>query len=264
VARRVTLNPTTMGWLFWAAVFAKAILVISLVPRRLAQRFPWFTAFLIVSIATELSLLWIPHRSLTYTYTWMAVEPFLWLLRIAVVVEAYNQLARLYPCFGRDCSRMFIATIAAAAILSIVLLPIEIPRVPKMQTLVTSYMLMVVAKRYITLLAALFIGLMISFCFRNGIPVSRNLAAHGGVLALYFAFDAGTCFVSMLKGTMWADTYLLPASFILILFWPFAYKRGADTAKPIVLTEEDKLMIQRGPALRAAISELEWELRKRR
>src|SRR6202040_2454793 len=104
-----------MGVLFWTAVVAKAGLAALMFVRRMAKDYKWFTIFLLASVSSEISLLWIPHRSLTYTYVWMSVEPVLWVLRVAVVVEAYNRFTSIYPAFAREHCRMFFATSATAA-----------------------------------------------------------------------------------------------------------------------------------------------------
>src|ERR1051326_4324042 len=150
-----------MGWLFWTAVLAKALLLASLSLQKLARRYPWFTAFLAASLASELTLLFIPHRSLASTYLWIGFDPVLWILRVLLVTEAYNKLIEVYPWFHRDVSKIFFITLAAAALLSTILVPIEVSHVPSKPPIVTIYMLMLVAKRYLTLLAALFIGIMI-------------------------------------------------------------------------------------------------------
>jgi hypothetical protein len=252
-----------MGSLFWIAVIFKAGLGASMFVRRMARDYKWFTIFVLASVGPELTLLWIPHRSLLYTYTWMSVEPVMWVLRIAVVVEAYHRFSSIYPAFARENCNMFFSTLATAAILSLVLLPVEIPRVPAHQAIVTSYSLMVVAKRFVTLMCALFVGMTITFALRNALPVSRNLASHGILLGLYFAFDAGTCFLGITKGTLWGNRYVLPASFVLMLLWPFAYKRGADRAAPVILTKEEERLLEEGPAIQSAIARLAWYFTRR-
>jgi hypothetical protein len=254
-----------MGATYWLSIAAQALLFVLTITRRSGREYRWFLIFLVATILTELSVFMFPHhgRSLSYTYTWIAVEPLLWGLRAAMVVEAWKALVQAYPGSNEMARRVFFVALFAAAIISVGLMPLEIPHVAKYQTLVTTYTLMIVAKRVLSLTLALFVVAVAAVHFRYPVPIPRNLRIHGLMLALYLGWDASQCFLASQNGSRWANQYALPVFFVLVTLWAFAYRRNGDVTVRVPLTAEQRQLLADGPAIQAFVAQLAGNLRRR-
>jgi len=246
-----------MGWLFWLSVISQASLAISILARGMGRSYRCFVALLLVAAATCVPLLWIPHASYAYTYFWMSVMPVLWVLRFAAVAEAYHLFISCYPDMGKASRHMFFLTLGTSAVVSLVLLPIEIPHVLRHQGLVTAYSSMLIAQRFLSLSMALSIVSIGAFHLRFYLPIRRNTTVHGILLAVYLSLNAGETFLGIQKGTPWLFEYALPASFALIILWTLAYTRSGERLPDLPqFTEQDRALLAQGDDLRVEIAEL--------
>lgn len=248
---------------YWISLAAQVFLIVFVLGRRRASEYRWFLAFLSATIATEVAALFIPMRTLAYTYTWIACEPVLWMLRIAMVLEAWRALVREYPGSNRIAARVFFTAMVSAAVFSLALMPIEIPHVRQGQWIATTYTLMIVIRRVISLALALFVAAVSAIHLRYPVPIPRNLRAHGVMLTLYLAWDASQCFLVSNHGTLWVDEYALPIGFLIFVGWAFVYRRNGDISVDPPLTAEERLLIAEEPEFRAHLVQLSSELWRR-
>jgi hypothetical protein len=252
--------------MYWFSIAAQALLFVLTITRS-GRAYRWFLAFVAASILTELSVLGFKHNGrtlgLSYTYTWIAVEPLMWGLRVAMVVEAWKALVQAYPGSNELARRVFIVALFAAAFVSVGLMPLEIPHVAKYQTLLTTYMLMIVAKRVLALTLALFVVAVAAVHIRYPVAIPRNLRIHGLMLALYLGWDAGQCFLASRHGPEWANEYALPVFFVIVTLWAVAYRRNGDVTVHVPLTAEQRQLLADGPAIQAFVAQLSGNLRRR-
>jgi hypothetical protein len=256
-----------MGAIYWLSIIAQALLFVLTITRRGGREYRWFLIFLVASILTELSVFMFPHSGrflpLSYTYTWMAVEPLLWGLRAAMVVEAWKALLLNYPGADELARRVFFVSLFGSAIVSVGLMPLEIPHVAKYQALATTLTLMIVAKRVLALTLALFVVAVAAVHLRYPVQIPRNLRIHAVMLALYLGWDASQCFLSSQHGPAWANEYALPAFFVMVTLWAFAYRRDGDVVVLVPFTAEQLQMMADGPAFKTFVVQLAWDLRRR-
>jgi hypothetical protein len=254
-----------MGPTYWLSIAAQVLLFALTITRRSGRAYRWFLIFLAASILTEFSVFFFPHgaRSLSYTYTWIAVEPLMWGLRVAMVVEGWKALVQAYPGSNEMARRVFFAALFAAAFVSVGLIPLEIPHVTKYQTLATTLTLMVVARRVLSLTLALFVVAVAAVHFRYPVPIPRNLRVQGVMLALYLGWDAGQCFLVSRHGPAWANQYALPVCFVIVTIWAFACRRNGDVTVRVPLTAEQRQLLADGPSIQAFVAQLSGNLRRR-
>lgn len=235
--------------LLWLPILGQTILVLRLFAQRLAGKYPAFVFFLLASVASELVPFFVPHTTHLYTYIWLTFEPLLVILRLIVVYEAYRLFVAAYPGLDKAAPSVFALQIISAAVISIALLPIEIPDVAQGQWLVTAYNCVLVIKRVVCLQAALFIAFLALWHLRFYVPIPRNLTIHGIILTIYLTFNAAESFMAVQKGTPWVVQYVLPASFLLTIAWAFAYSRYGETVRREPVTAEDLANIEQAPEM---------------
>lgn len=251
--------------MYWLSIAAQALLFVLTIARRSGRAYRWFLVFLLAQILTELSVFLFPHgvHSLSYTYTWIMIEPLMWVLRAAMVVEAWKALLRNYPGADELARRVFFVSLFASAIVSVGLIPLEIPHVVKYQTLATTLTLMIVARRVLSLTLALFVVAVAAVHLRYPVQIPRNLRIHGLMLALYLGWDASQCFLVSQHGPHWVNEYALPVCFVMVTLWAFAYRRNGDVVVLVPFTAEQLQLLAGGPAFKTFVVQLAWDLRRR-
>jgi len=202
---------------------------------RLAKKHPIFTLYLGCSVLFAIWAMHYPIRAngafpISYTYFWLAAEPILLLLQIAVALEVHSALWREYASMVQPVRPLVLFALLMAIVAAAVPLKVELSRFGtlRLQALVQFEF---VAKRYISTVLAIFLvfsALLFLVVIRNSFRIS--LFRHETMLAGYFGIYA---IAFLLINIGWAkalavNNYLASALTLCFVIWMSIFKPSQE------------------------------------
>jgi hypothetical protein len=208
---------------------------VHLVWSSLAKKHPIFTVYLGCSVLFAIWAMHYPIRAngafpIAYTYFWLAAEPVLLLLQIAVALEVHSALWKEYASMVQPVRPLVLFALLMAIVAAAVPLKVELGRFGtlRLQALVQFEF---VAKRYISTVLAIFLvfsALLFLVVIRNSFRIS--LFRHETMLAGYFGIYA---IAFLLINIGWAkalavNNYLASALTLCFVIWMSIFKPSQE------------------------------------
>jgi hypothetical protein len=246
---------TVQRVLWVASVTAEVLLIAAIIQRRLAGRYPFFLAYLIVEAASVLLLLHIDYRSISYAYAWRWYRAALLVLRLGAAGELFELVSQHFRAIRRF--RFYLAAIllAFAGLLAwVALRPLDAGVSNYPQTLV------MLIERWET--TALEIALILTWWFlavfmQFPFALRKNVAAHWIVLTIYFGIDSLFTALALIGGSLTAriaqNLALLVGELGCFVVWLCVMRQDGETAPVVRTVTADELAY--GRALRRWILE---------
>jgi hypothetical protein len=226
-------GPTNVLW--YSSVAVQLLFCIHLVWSGLAKKHPIFTLYLGCSVLFAMWAMHYPIRAngafpIAYTYFWLAAEPVLLLLQIAVALEVHSALWKEYASMVQPVRPLVLFALLMAIVAAAVPLKVELGRFGtlRLQALVQFEF---VAKRYISTVLAIFLvfsALLFLVVIRNSFRIS--LFRHETMLAGYFGIYA---IAFLLINIGWAkalavNNYLASALTLCFVIWMSIFKPSQE------------------------------------
>lgn len=223
------VGPTNVLW--YSSVAVQLLFCVHLLWSRLAKKHPIFTAYLGCSVAFSVWAMHYPIRPdgvlpISYTYFWLAAEPILVLLQIAVALEVHSALWKQYASLVQPVRPLLLFALLMALVAAALPLNMELKRFGSVR-LQAIMQFEFVAKRYISTVLAIFLlfsALLFLIVIRNSFTIS--LFRHETMLAVYFGIYA---IAALSINVGWAlptlvNNYVASALTLCFVVWMTVFK----------------------------------------
>lgn len=195
--------------LWWLSVVAEAVLLFTLLRRKLYHVYKLFTTYIAADIAVSLGMMWLvpDTNSKLYAHLWSVTEPALVVLQLAFAIELYVLISRHYRNFERMRPRLFWSCLIPALGISLLVMYIDMPE----RWVSPLFQSIVLAKRVATFALAAFVVAVTAFLRIFPIPMRANISVHRRIAAVYFLASATHYFVVSI-----APSLTKPANLVLM------------------------------------------------
>ena len=226
--------------LWVACLVAQVLLIGAIFQRRIAKRYRFFLAYLIVEVGAGVALLQIPFNTHAYAQAYRFYEVAIVVLRAGAVAELFERVSAHFPVIGR------IRFVLASVLLALTgLVSIAAVR-PAGDFWQYPQAWAVYVRQFETTVLAISLVLMWWFLtrFMSLTPTVRgNVAVHWRILTIYFGISG---FVSLV-GTVWRPTSagwsfnvaMLAGDLVCFLAWIHGFKRLGEAPLPSILSPEE-------------------------
>jgi hypothetical protein len=203
----------------------------------LAKKHPIFTLYLGCAVLRSIGAFYFTFGfgsvlPISYTYFWLWSEPVLLLLQIAVTLEVHSGMWKEYAHVVTPPRTVMFFLLMTAIVFAAVPLKAELSHFGTIELQVVMQFELL-AKRYISTVLALFLGLsalLFLVVIRNS--VKSNLLRHESMLAAYFGIYAVCCFavnMGWAKKTL-TNNYMLSALTLCLVIWISVFRPGPELA----------------------------------
>lgn len=190
--------------LWWMSIIGDALALGALISRRLNRRFPVFALYLVVDLADDLILKWVPGPATrAYALAWMSSQSIISILWVLVVLELFRQVRQHYPGIGEFARTLLLVVLVIASIIAMLSL---IPDAKGIDWRRPAVQLIVLLNRWIATVLAAFLFATAGFLHHYRAPIRPNVLRHGYILAGYFTIQATAMLLTNLIGATAAST----------------------------------------------------------
>jgi hypothetical protein len=228
-------EPTNLFW--YSSVAVQLLFCAHLLWTGLAKKHPIFTLYLGCAVLRSIGAFYFTFGfgsvlPISYTYFWLWSEPVLLLLQIAVTLEVHSGMWKEYAHVVTPPRTVMFFLLMTAIVFAAVPLKAELSHFGTIELQVVMQFELL-AKRYISTVLALFLGLsalLFLVVIRNS--VKSNLLRHESMLAAYFGIYAVCCFavnMGWAKKTL-TNNYMLSALTLCLVIWISVFRPGPELA----------------------------------
>jgi len=212
-----------------------AVLGIRLVAGRLAQYYPWFTAYVFSLCLEEGILLSLESgRQHVYYAVWIAFRLVNILLEAKVVLGIFGRWTVSFPGIGAFGRRLLVFLFLAATAVAILTLPVGWPKGGWGQALKVA----VVANRATNIGFSMFLVLAIGFFRKFGGPVAPNLNIHTWAMAAYVTATS-ISYLALTRSVLLGNVLLPAVTMVALVFWIVALRSDGEL-QPITSGDEEQ------------------------
>jgi hypothetical protein len=211
-----------------AVPIAAGALIWRLWRQRLAQRYRYFTVYLLYILATPCIVPFLDRDSYTYFLTFAGIETVGWVLQMFVVFELFALLFRKYPGVGAAGRDFMKIAFALAVLITLFLAVLNHQSGPGKHPAVETFFLV---SRVVTSLILAFIALMIGFLMWFPLPLNRNTWSYLCGYSVYFLGLGITQFAGNMLGPdayRWLSAVEFLIAFACLLFWNLVLTRSGE------------------------------------
>jgi hypothetical protein len=212
-----------------AQALALLCLVVRLWWTELYRVYVFFFCYLLLGLLQSSVLAFVPLRSPSYVYAWLAAESLIVCFYVLIVLETYAIVLRDLPGIA-SLSRLYIkASVGVAILVSVLLLALE--KVPA-----HAAAAFLVFERVIVSSLMVFVLLVMAFLAYYPVPLSRNVIVYSIGYAVYFLAKAAGLLIttSSHQGYSGVSLFLVGTSTACLIFWIFALNRKGETKTVVV------------------------------
>ncbi len=204
----------------------------------------YFFGYLAADLVQIGSLSFLPFDGLAYRNAWLATESLIICFYVLIVLELYSIIFQDLAGIATVSRRYIKFALAAAILISLLLLGMEKNRGGMVAHLLTF-------ERAVVFSLVLFVLLITGFLAYYPVPLRRNVIVYSIGYAVYFLAKAGSIFINDL-GYYWnrlmSNTWLA-ASLACLVFWLFALNRRGEIKTVVVghhwsAEDEQRLLAQ--------------------
>jgi hypothetical protein len=208
---------------------AQLALLVSLLLRGLAPRYPIFTVYLGVRVIRGLSVLPLDYHAIAYAKAWALTEPVLLVLQVLVVLELTSLISECYPSFGHLAKVIIGVSLGLGVLIggSVVLVEIGVTR---HQPLWLRIIMGAWKSSNVACASALMLQSIWRIVFP--MPMRRNVGIHHCILTFFIGIVPGSAaFFVRLKNVSSADNAALLqvlTEILCCLLWVLLLQRSGE------------------------------------
>ena len=224
--------------LWVACLVAQVLLVGAIFQRKIARRYRFFLAYLVVEFGTGVVLLQIPIMARAYRYAYNFYEISIAGFQAAAVAELFERVCEHFPVIGRIRFVLASAVVGLTALVSLAAVhPVggfwQYPQA-----------LAIYVTQFETTVLAVSLILMWWFLthFMSLTPtVGGNVALHWKLLGIYFSLTGVVALLTMVKPLVgyYSDVPMLAGNFICYIAWIRGLTPAGEIPAPDTLSPED-------------------------
>ena len=224
----------------WVACLVVQVLLIgAIIQRRLAKRYRFFLAYLIVEAIIGVVLIQIPFSTPAYTEAYKYYQIAVVGLRAGAVAELFELVCEHFPVISR-----IRFALAASVLLPTALVSLATVR-PAEGTWQYPQTLAVYIFQFETtvLTASLILMRWLLTRFMSLSPTVRgNVARHWTILTIYFGISGTTALLATVVGPIafrYTNVPMLAADLACFVAWIHGLQRAGDVPAPLIISLED-------------------------
>jgi len=224
--------------LWVACLVAQVLLIGAIFQRRIAKRYRFFLAYLMVELCTGIVLLQIPITTIAYAHAYNFYEIAIVGLRAGAVAELFERVSEHFPVISRI---RFVLAIVLLALTGLVSVTAVRPAGGFWQYPQT---LAVYVCQFETTVLAISLVLMWWFLtrFMSLTPIVHgNVALHWKVLTIYFSISGFVTLAATVRGLAsgFLDVAMLAGNLACFIAWIRGFSRVGEFPPPPVLSPEE-------------------------
>jgi hypothetical protein len=225
--------------LWVACLVAQVLLIGAIFQRRIARRYRFFLAYLIVEAATGVVLFQIPYNTPAYAQAYRFYETAIVALRAGAVAELFELVCQHFPVIGRVRFALAISVVVPTALVSIAAVRPAGGSWQYPQTLA-----MYVQQFETTVLAvALILTWWFLTRFMSLSPTVRgNVALHWTLLTIYLGISGLYSLIATVGGpatVQFMNVPMLAADLLCYLAWIWGLQRVGEVPPPLILSPQE-------------------------
>jgi hypothetical protein len=235
-------------WLSAGSLLLHLLLLLRMQKLGLRRTFRWFFSFLAIE-AVLLSCLFVLHARQSYAYTYIILQPVLWVLLMLVQLELYSLILGGYTGIATLARRFTYAALGVSVGISLFTLSADMNFAAHKYPVLLYY---TVIHRGLLFSLLLFQVLTTAFLLWFPVALGRNALSHSLIYFFYFLVSGVAIFYRNITGsavTPQVNVVLMAATIACLAAWMMAFQR-AEQEKParlrpaLPLDEERRLLGQ--------------------
>jgi hypothetical protein len=212
--------------LVWAQFVLLPLLILRIWLCGLLRKYPFFSAYLAMSLAQIVASEVIPYSSRAYGYVYVFSEMLIVGLYVLVVLELYSKVLAPLSGVASIAQKYTVGAICVAALVSICLLYFEAAA----RNLVQQFL---VFERVMIFSLVLFVLFIVGFLTYFPVSLSRNVLVYSTGYAVFFLAKAASIFARnshLLSGQV-IDQIHMTVNDLCLVFWVACLNRAGEVAK---------------------------------
>lgn len=241
--------------LFCLDVAAMLCLVLRLLSSGLSTVYRLFFAFIVVSLAGEIAIVFFREGTNAYGWWFIGLESVRIIFSAVIILDLYSLVLRDLPGLKKLANRYITLALAISIVVSLLLLGLE-------QSPATMLFKYYVFYRAISTSLVLFILFITAFLLYYPVPLARNVIVYTVGYAVYFLAHAAG-FLLLTTGSpdqpwqLTVSKVLQAVSVASLLYWVIFLNREGETKiramVPRMNREQERLVLQKLQAVNASL-----------